>query len=387
MTSSSVSATATPTTPRVFAVIAGGGTAGHLIPGLAIAEQLLERGRSPLSVAFVASRRAADVELLGSTDHPRLLLNVDGLQRSLAPRAVARSLSAIPKLIVATAIATRQFRLWRPRVVVSVGGFASEPAVRAARALRIPVVVVSYDRTPGLATRRQAKKASAVAVAFGGSKLPGAKQTGAPVRTAIRKLRRVGDDAVLARRTVAESFGIDAGRRVIVAMGGSLGSQVLNEAIERFVINHADRSDLAVVHLAGERFMQHSNVSSSAGGLQYVRRAGHGEMHEIWRLADIVVCRAGASTLAELVAVGVPAIVVPWAKSAANHQRTNARWLADASAAVVVQEEELATHFDAQLMRLVTDGAARERLAAAAHALGSLNRSSALGALIESTAS
>ena len=167
-----------------------------MIPALAIAEQLVDRGRSPRSVAFVASKRPIDAQLLADTDHPRLLLNVDGLQRSLAPQAVVRSLLALPKLVVGTALATRRFRLWQPRVVVSVGGFASEPAVRAARALRIPVVVVSYDQHPGLATRRQAKKAAAVTVAFAGSKLPGAKHAGAPVRHSVRRLVRntAGDE-------------------------------------------------------------------------------------------------------------------------------------------------------------------------------------------------
>jgi hypothetical protein len=141
-----VTTTNTPSSPRVFAVIAGGGTAGHIIPALAIAEQLVDRGRSPRSIAFVASRRPSDERLLSGSDYPRLLLDVDGLQRSVAPKALWRSLLALPKLLIATARATRQFRLWRPRVVVSVGGFASEPAVRAAGALRIPVVVVSYIR-------------------------------------------------------------------------------------------------------------------------------------------------------------------------------------------------------------------------------------------------
>lgn len=340
-----------------------------------------------MSIAFVASKRAVDAEILGATDYPRLLLNVDGVQRSLAPRALWRTLKAVPKMVVATAIATRQFRLWRPRVVVSVGGFASEPAVRAARALRIPVVVVSYDRRPGLATRRQAKKADAVAVAFSGSTLPGAKHTGAPVRRSIRRLVRTGDKAGQLRVEVAERFGLDPKRRIIVVMGGSLGSQVLNEAIERFVRDNAGRGDLAVLHLAGERYARQPDGSTSGAALQYVRRASHADMHEVWMLADLVVCRAGASTLAELVAVGTPAIVVPWSGAAADHQRLNARWLSDAGAAVVLEEHELSSRFDVELSRLITDGAARERLAAKAYALGSLNRSSALGSLIEATAS
>jgi UDP-N-acetylglucosamine:LPS N-acetylglucosamine transferase len=370
----------------VFAVIAGGGTAGHVIPALALAEHLGERGRSTRSIAFVASRRPIDEQLLGATDHPRLLLSVDGFQRSLTPRALARSIIAVPKLVIATARVTRQFRQWRPRVVVSVGGFASEPAVRAARALGIPVVVVSYDQHPGLATRMQAKKAAAVATAFSGSTLPGASHTGAPVRAAIRGVSRHGDDAASERARVAREFDVDPARLIVVAMGGSLGSQTVNDAVENFVLQHASRGDLAVVHLAGERFMQTNFALPANAQVQYARVARHERMHDIWRIADVAVSRAGASTLAELVTVGAPAVVVPWAQAADDHQRRNADWLAQAGAALVVDEADLADGFKRALAQLIDDTALRERVAAKAYALGALNRSSALGALIESAA-
>ena len=356
-----------------------------MIPALAIAEQLVDRGRSPRSVAFVASKRPIDAQLLADTDHPRLLLNVDGLQRSLAPRAVVRSLLALPKLVVGTALATRRFRLWQPRVVVSVGGFASEPAVRAARALRIPVVVVSYDQHPGLATRRQAKKAAAVTVAFAGSKLPGAKHAGAPVRHSVRRLVRntAGDDS--ARRRAAEVFGIDPSRRVVVAMGGSLGSRTINDAIEKWVAANGARNDVSVLHLVGERFIGEASVGNR-DGIQYVRRASHQNMADVWLLADVVVCRAGASTIAELITVGSAAVVVPWADAADDHQRLNASLLADAGAAVVVEERDVATRFAVELSRVLDDAILRERLVAKSYALGALNRSSAIGSIIEAAA-
>ena len=364
-----------------------------MIPALAIAEQLVDRGRSPRSVAFVASRRPVDARLLNGTDHPRLLLNVDGLQRSLAPRAVLRSLAALPKLLIATAIATRQLRLWRPRVVVSVGGFASEPAVRAARALRIPVVVVSYDQHPGLATRRQAKHAAGVAVAFANSKLPGAKHTGAPVRNDVRRLVRNTAADGEARQRAAQKFGLDSKRRIAVAMGGSLGSQTINTAVERWAATQSHRDDVAVLHLVGDRFINdapHPDASmlsaSGASGLQYVRRASHAHMADIWLLADVVICRAGASTIAELVAVGSAGVVVPWAGSADDHQRSNARWLSDAGAAIVVEEHEIASRFASEVSRVLDDAVVRERLAAKSYALGALNRSSAIGSLIEAAA-
>ena len=384
MTANSSSSTA-PVSPRVFAVIAGGGTAGHIIPALAIAEQLIEQGRAPLSIAFVASLRPSDQRLLANSQHPRLLLNVDGLQRSISPRALWRTATALPKLAVAAARTVRQFRQWQPRVVVSVGGFASEPAVRAARTLGIPVVVVSYDRHPGLATRRQARHAAAVAVAFAGSALPSARHTGAPVRAAVRRVLRntPGDGA---RRQAAEAFGIDPARRVVVVMGGSLGSLVVNRAIEQWAVANANRADVAIVHLAGERYMDTTFALPAGSLLQYVRRAGHDDMAGVWQIADITVCRAGASTVAELVSVGSAAIIIPWAQAADDHQRLNAAWLSDAGAAVMVQEHELEHRFGGELSRIVDDVTLGERLAANSYALGTLNRSSAIGALIESVA-
>jgi UDP-N-acetylglucosamine--N-acetylmuramyl-(pentapeptide) pyrophosphoryl-undecaprenol N-acetylglucosamine transferase len=109
-------------------------------------------------------------------------------------------------------------------------------------------------------------------------------------------------------------------------------------------------------------------------------------MADVWTLADAVVCRAGASTVAELVTVGVPSIVVPWADAADDHQRRNARWLADAAAAIVVDEHETTARFDAELSRLLDDPLLREQLAAKSFALGALNRSAALGAVIEAAA-
>jgi UDP-N-acetylglucosamine--N-acetylmuramyl-(pentapeptide) pyrophosphoryl-undecaprenol N-acetylglucosamine transferase len=297
-----------------------------------------------------------------------------------------RSLLALPKLLIAAARATRQFRIWQPRVVVSVGGFASEPAVRAAGALGIPVVVVSYDQHPGLATRRQAKRAAAVATAFAGSSLPGAKHTGAPVRNSVRRLLRNSAGDSSARAKAAGLFGIDPARRIIVVMGGSLGSQVVNEAIERFVGSHSSRGDLAVLHLAGERYMSTSFAAPAGAALHYVRRASHDNMADVWQIADITVCRAGASTIAELVTVGSAAIVIPWAQAADDHQRINARWLSDNGAAMMIEEDELASAFDRQLLKVIDDAVVRERLAAKSYALGALNRSSAIGSLIESVA-
>ena len=165
-----------------FAVIAGGGTAGHVLPALAIAEALVDAGHEPGEIHYVGARRGIETRLLPARPFAATFLDVTGLQRRLDVRGLRANAAMVPKMAVAVARARRLLAALRPRVVVSVGGYASVPAVLAARLRRVPVVVVSYDRRPGLASKLAARFAAASAVAFPESPLPNAIVTGAPVR-------------------------------------------------------------------------------------------------------------------------------------------------------------------------------------------------------------
>jgi len=202
----------------------------------------------------------------------------------------------------------------------------------------------------------------------------------------VRQVARDADGTASERARAASIFGIDPARRIVVVMGGSLGSRVINDAIERFVQKHSARTDLAVLHLVGERYMSESSPSSAGAGLHYVRRARHDVMADVWQIAEVVVCRAGASTIAELVTVGCAALIIPWAQAADDHQRLNAHWLGSNEAALVLEETDLELQFDRRLLAVIDDDAQRERLRAASRALGELNRSAAIGSLIESVA-
>ncbi len=150
------------TSAGCFAVVTGGGTAGHVLPALAVAEALVAAGHEPSTIHYVGSERGIERRLLPATPFPPTFFDVVGFQRRLD----RRNLGFVPKMVSATRSMTRAFRGDRPRVVVSVGGYASMPSVFAARRLGIPVVVVSYDRTPGRASRLAARRAAACAVAF-----------------------------------------------------------------------------------------------------------------------------------------------------------------------------------------------------------------------------
>ena len=146
----------------VFAVVTGGGTSGHVLPALAVADALVAAGHDATSIRYVGAQRGIETRLLPATPYPHDFLDVVGFQR----RITRQNLTFVTKMTSATRRATTLLRRWAPEVVVSVGGYASMPAVFAARRLDIPVVVVSYDRTPGRASRLAARGAAACAVAF-----------------------------------------------------------------------------------------------------------------------------------------------------------------------------------------------------------------------------
>lgn len=326
-----------PTATITFAVIAGGGTSGHVVPALAIAELLGEAGHPRESIHLVGSDRGAEVQMFANSGYDFTLYRVSGLQRSLRPRQLLRSAAMVPQVILATHLAKKLLRQLRPRVVVSVGGYASIPAVRAARKLNIPVVACSYDRRPGLATRMQSRSAKASAVAYLPSKLRRAKLTGAPVRGSLRHL-----DRQVSRASARANLQIPLDRIAVVVMGGSLGSAAINSALEGLLKNWSTRGDLAVMHITGSRYLQELGPLLPANSSVWYRRVAYCEnMADVYAAADLVVARSGASTVAEIATVGMPAILVPWKGAAEDHQLTNAQWLTTQDAAVLLNENDL----------------------------------------------
>ncbi len=364
---------------RSYAVVTGGGTAGHVLPALAIAEGLVDRGRQIEDLHYIGAKRGIETRLLPPTGIPHTLLDVTGLQR----RLTARNLVMPFRLAGAVVRAWRLLGRIRPKVVVSVGGYASLPAVFAARLRRIPIVVVSYDKRPGQASKLAARFATASAVAFDGVDLRRARPTGAPLRRAVLRLdpRRDG----LAARDL---LGLPGERVVISVSGGSQGSRALNTAVAAFVAARADRGDLAVRHVVGERFLDEASPARDGrDGILYQVIGYEERLPLVYAASDLVVGRAGAGTVCELAAIGVPSVLVPWPGAAEDHQTDNARTLADAGAAVLVAETpDLSERLAAELDRLVADPSGRQAMAAAARRAGERHRSPALLELIEEVA-
>lgn len=360
-----------------FAVVTGGGTSGHVLPAIAVAEALVARGHDPSTIHYVGARRGIETRLLPETPFPHTFFDVVGFQRSLSRRNIA----FVPKMVRARHRAIRLLRELRPSVVVSVGGYASMPAVFAARALDIPVVVVSYDLLPGRASTLAAKRAAACAVAFPDSPLPRATLTGAPVRQAVLDVRRGRDRAVARHR-----LGLPSDRFVVAVMGGSQGSGVLNDAVARLIEERRDDASIAIRHAVGERFL-HAAAPAADGstGIVYQPIGYEPEMALVYAAADVLVGRGGASTVHEVAVTGIPAVLVPWAGSAEDHQTLNVRWLSDAGAAVHLPEERIG-ELGTVLHELQVDHERRAALSARAADLGETHRRGALAALIEDVA-
>ena len=364
----------------VYAVITGGGTSGHVIPAIAICELLVEAGHPVSDMRYVGSRRGVERELMRSSDVVSEFLPISGLQRSWNFRGMGRNALLPWRLLRSRFIARGLLKLWSPSVVVSVGGYASEPMSRAALASNVPLVCVSYDRTPGLATRRQAKLATISAVAFEGSSLPRSVLTGAPVRKELRLL-----DVSASRGSSRAALGIASDAHMVVVMGGSLGSGVLNAMVADLLIELSGTQSV-VYHICGQRF-ERDPMPHVPAGVQYIRVGYEDRMADVYSALDVLVSRAGASSVAEIATVGVAAVLVPWPDAADGHQELNARWLTDGGAGVLVDDAACSDgRAVAEVTQLLTNTQRMSELARSAYELGVLHRSNALVQAIEGAA-
>jgi len=362
-----------------FSLIAGGGTAGHVQPAVAIARALVDRGHPPASIQLVGSERGIETRLVPAAGFELTTLPGRGFERRLSLRNVRSALS----LLVAFGRAWRLVGRRKPRVVVSVGGYASVPCALAAVLRRVPIVVAEQNAAPGAANRLVARFAKACAVSFEGTPLPRAVVTGNPVRPEVLAIDR-GRDAASART----KLDVDPDRRMVLVFGGSLGALRINRATLDAARLWAARADLHLRHVIGTRDWAEITAGGPPvpldGPLRYQAVEYDDDMPTSLAAADIAVCRSGASTSFELLAVGLPAVLVPSPFVTADHQTANARHIERAGAAVVVPDavldgERLAAEVDA----LLADPARLERMASAGRAAARPDAADAIAALVE----
>ena len=320
---------------RVWALLAGGGTLGHVAPGLAIAEEISMRANKREVVHFVGSRRGIETTLVPEAGFTLTAITGRGIVRKLT----WRNLSSIIGIAFATIQTIANLARWRPAVVLGLGGFASVPAVVAAKVWRIPLIIAEQNAVASAANRLGAKFAKAAAVPFDGVNLPRAVLTGNPVRASIVNINRDQD-----QQRAREQLGIDPQRKLLSVFGGSLGAGTINDALFAALDHWQDRQDLAIRHITGKR--DHAELIAKAAAytnsdlaLQIIEFET--DMATVYAASDLILCRAGATSIAEISATGVPAILVPLPETPGDHQNANAKVLTKTQAAVVIADHEL----------------------------------------------
>lgn len=367
---------------RCFAVIAGGGTAGHVIPALAIGHALVARGHPPDTIHFVGSRRGIDRRLVGAAGFPLTLLPGRGLARRLTLDNLQSMAGFAVGLVKAVVLLARL----RPAVVVSMGGYASAPCALAAALYRIPLVLSEQNAVPTATHRLVGRFATASAVPFEGTPLPRPVVTGNPVREEILRV----DASPAGRQRAREALGLPLDAVVVAAAGGSLGARTINAAIIELVARW-DGPPIAVRHAVGRRdwsWVQASLPTPSDAVVAYQPIEYEDRMPEVLAAADLLVARSGGATVSELAVVGRAAILVPLPIAPYDHQAANARQLVEAGAAVMLRDPEMTgDRLVAELRGLLEDGPERlEAMGEAARGIGRPDAADAVAALVDKTA-
>ncbi|MGD8241263.1 MAG: undecaprenyldiphospho-muramoylpentapeptide beta-N-acetylglucosaminyltransferase [Desulfobacterales bacterium] len=314
--------------PPLRAVLTGGGTGGHLFPGVAICREL-ERRFPGTAILFIGTGRPLERKVITAAGYRHAIITVKGFKgMGLLRKLVA--LSVVPVSVLRAAVVLWRFK---PQVVIGVGGYAAGPVCLAAYLLRIPVCLQEQNFLPGITNRLLARLARRIYIAFDGrvESFPAEKVllTGNPVRAEIRRLAATPPPV----RTEAPF--------TVMIVGGSQGAHGINAAVAEMLACACDQNSIRFIHQTGEDDLERMRQSYRAANLEADVRAFFDDMHHQYLNADLVICRAGASTVAELTCIGKPVIFVPFPHAADNHQEFNARLLVEKGAGDIILESEL----------------------------------------------
>lgn len=297
-----------------------GGTGGHVFPALAVAQNLQEKG---WQVSWLGTQRGLESRVVPENDIEIDWLSVSGL-RGKGRLAI---LKAPFMLFSACNQAMRALRTRRPDVVLGMGGFVAGPGGLMAKLLGIPLVVHEQNRIPGTTNRLLSGFADTILEAFPASfkKQKNAVCTGNPLRKAFANIQE------------KSNFSGAKPLRILV-IGGSLGAQILNQVVPEAA---AKLGGVEVKHQTGEQMLDQVQKAYDDNGVKAKVLAFIDDMVSVYQWADIIICRAGAMTVSEVAAVGLPSIMIPFPHAVDDHQTANARYLAEANAGVMIAQEKL----------------------------------------------
>ena len=341
-------------------VLTGGGTGGHIYPALAVAESVRRREPSA-EIAWLGGSTGPEREIVPAAGLPFQAVTTRKLGRIASPETVLVLLA----LARGWAEARKFLRRFRPDVLISAGGYVAGAAVLAAARQRLPVVVLAGDAVPGRTNRFAARRATRVCIWFEETAdlLPSRRcvPTGWPIRRGV-----VSTQSPEAARG---SLGLDPGRPTVVAVGGSQGARRLNELVLEALSELPGRAQ--VLHHTGIRNIEEVRAAAAGRGFaaaHHPRAAlSNDEMAMAYRAADVLVCRCGITTLAEMTAAGCAALMVPLPTAYADHQTANALAIERRGAGILLPEPQLTGHtLAARLVDLLEDAPTRESLSRAA---------------------
>lgn len=339
-------------------MIAGGGTGGHLFPGVAIAEELRARDAGA-AIRFVGTRRGIEARVLPELGWDLHLIEVSGL-KTVGLRGALRGLFRLPRALWQ---ARRALEAFAPDAVIGVGGYASGPVVLMARLRGIPTAICEQNSIPGFTNKVLGKLVRAVFLSFEESrrffKAKKIVMSGNPVRRdLLGKLLAAAPEGAPAPASGATT--------TVLVCGGSQGAVAVNELAAQALIALAPAHRLAILHQTGERDLEATRARYAAAGVEAECHAFIKDMAATYARADLVIGRAGATTVAELAIAGKPAVFIPYPFAADNHQELNAREMADAGAALMFRQAELTADKLADALRpLVAEPARRVEMGAA----------------------
>lgn len=303
-------------------MIMAGGTGGHVFPGLAVADHLRDAG---WKVVWLGNPEGMEAKLVPARGYEMAWVRFGALRGKGLLRIALLPLN----LLRGFWQAFRALGRCRPGVVLGLGGYISFPGGMMSALRGIPLVVHEQNAIAGLANRVLARVADRVLTGFPGA-LPGAQWSGNPVRADIAGLP-----------DPAQRYGARQGPLAVLVVGGSLGAKVLNDTVPRALALLPPPQRPAVIHQAGAKNLDALRAAYAAAGVDAELRPFIDDMAARYAAADLVICRAGALTVAELAAAGLASVLVPFPHAVDDHQTSNARFLADAGAAVLLPQTEL----------------------------------------------
>lgn len=331
-------------------ILSGGGTGGHIYPAIAIANELKTQFPDA-EFLFVGAQDKMEMQKVPQAGYEIKGLWIAGLQRKLTLQNLMFPL----KLATSLLESRRIIKQFKPNVVIGTGGFASGPLLQAAGGAGIPTVIQEQNSFPGITNKLLSKKANAICVAYGNLERFFPKEkivlTGNPVRQDLIDIESKRDEAIA-------FYGLDPNKKTLLVLGGSLGARRVNQLIEKELHSMLSQ-DVQVIWQCGklyfEEYKKHNQQNVRV--VDFIER-----MDFVYAAADVIISRAGASSVSELCIVGKPVIFIPSPNVAEDHQTKNAQAIVDAKGAILLKESELDSQFSIVFEALLKDQGKQKQL-------------------------